>query len=263
MLNEAYIMHARQVCDITSEKRLCLAGGVALNCVANQALARALPTVDLFVHPASHDAGTSLGAAILTSGAMPEELATPYLGVLETPSTGTRSVETGATSNVARDLRDGKMVGWFEGNIEIGPRALGHRNIFARPDSRELADRVNRCIKRREHFRPLAPAVQEEYFEQYFECLKNARKLYEYMLITANARESERAKICGVVHVDGTARPQKVSKKANWMLWSILEECRKAFDVPMVLSTSLNMAENETELDVLYVDGERYERKDT
>ena len=235
-------LHARTGC-----RRVALAGGVALNSVANGRILAETPFDELFVQPAPHDAGTALGAAwvagLKSAGVMPTPLAHMALGpaydrgycaaaVMRAGLTFSepRDLEVGA----ATDLTSGAIVGWFEGRAEFGPRALGHRSILADPRTREMMDRVNGAVKGREPFRPFAPSVLEEHAAAWFD-----GPCTPFMTTVVPVRHERRGTIASVTHVDGTARPQTVSAATPY--GRLITEFYEQTGVPMVLNTSFNV----------------------
>jgi len=229
---------------------LCLAGGVALNCVANGRLHAESSYHDLFVPPAAGDSGAALGAALrvhhLVTGRMPRDpLRHAYLGP-EFDEADCRSALRGASvrferpSDVAAEasawIARGGIVGWFQGRMEYGPRALGNRSILADPRDAAMRDRLNARVKGRESFRPFAPAVLEERAADYFEGACPS----PFMLLGFPVRPERRAEIPAVVHVDGTARVQTVDRATNPPFRRLLEAFEARTGIPMVLNTSFN-----------------------
>jgi carbamoyltransferase len=229
---------------------LCLGGGVALNCSANGKL-RAAAGAPLEVYAAAGDAGLSIGAALLAArdlGDRPREpLDHAYLG----PSFDARAIEAAlrerpeltvirsprVVDDVAERLAAGDVVGWFQGRMELGPRALGNRSILADPRDIATRDRVNR-LKGRERWRPLAPSVLADRAGEFFELHGES----PFMLLAAQVRDSARARIPAVVHVDGTARPQTVRRSANPRFYDLLRAFEQLTGLPMLLNTSFNAA---------------------
>jgi carbamoyltransferase len=251
-VEEAILHVIRHLKRVTKSRYLCLAGGVTLNAVANGRIHDEVDFDDIFIQPAAHDAGTALGAAAYLQyhqlkRERPAPFDSPYLG----PAYGDefiraelRRVRVSYQSLVnpaktgAELLAQGKVVGWFQGAAEFGPRALGNRSILADPRQPEMKDRVNKLVKEREGYRPFAPAILEEMMETYFERLRRA----PYMVIVGTVRPERRATIPAVVHVDGTARPQSVNKQANPLFHQLIDEFRQIAGVPVVLNTSFNVA---------------------
>jgi len=240
----------------TGQKNLCLAGGVALNCSMNGKIARSGLFERVWVQPAAHDAGTALGAALygyhvlLKGERAPAERAPVYLG----PEYGAASLgrailgfggdirchrSTDLYGIVARALSEGRIVGWFQGRSEWGPRALGNRSILADPRRSDMKDRVNSAVKLRESFRPFAPACLREHAAAWFDL----RGLGEspYMLFAMPVHAHQRAQIPAVTHADGTARAQTVAREDNPRLHLLLRAFYELTGVPMLLNTSFNV----------------------
>jgi carbamoyltransferase len=248
---------------ITGSTRLCLAGGVAYNSVANGLIREKTPFREVFIQPAAGDSGTALGAAFYIWNTLLDNprgwvMTDAYLG----PDFSDAEIETalrsfGAAYERCHDvaaraadlLAEGKIVGWFQGRMEFGPRALGNRSILADPRQSEMKDRLNRRIKHRESFRPFAPAVLEEHVDEYFEGSCPS----PFMLLVFKVRPEKRPQIPATNHVDNTGRVQSVSKDVNPRFWSVIEAFRRRTGIPLVLNTSFN--ENEpivcTPLDAL------------
>lgn len=151
---------------------------------------------------------------------------------------------TGVADRIAAELlRHGKIIGWCRGAMEFGPRALGHRCILASPTDVSTTYRINISVKRRETFRPLAPAVLAEHAAEYFDLEPAGADVYPYMLATAPARADRRNRIPAVVHIDGSARVQTVTRTANLHFWELLDAYRVRTGLPVLLNTSLNHAE--------------------
>jgi len=235
---------------------LCPAGGTAQNCTVNGKLLRSGMFANVFVQPASHDAGVPLGAALFVDRllaparrARPAKLEHVYWGAaidesaigttLESWSdfvTAERSADVfGAT---AQHLADGEVVGWVQGRSEFGPRALGNRSILADPRPSENKDRINSMVKKREAFRPFAPSVLVEEAARYFE-LAGADEL-PFMTFTTTVHPEKRRELGAVTHVDGTARVQTVSHDTNERFWRLLRAFADRTGVPILLNTSFN-----------------------
>ncbi|MDQ3907425.1 MAG: carbamoyltransferase [Acidobacteriota bacterium] len=249
---ERVVSHlARRVVAETGERRLCLAGGVAMNSVANGKLLREGIVDELYVPPCASDAGVALGAAYLAhlsaAGELKrEELKTAALGpeyddreVLE--AIRARGLEArrvdDAAAEAARLIADGKIVGWFQGRTEFGQRALGSRSILADPRRAEMKDVVNARVKFREAFRPFAPSVLAERADEYFE---RARGNY-FMTRVCDVLPDKRNVIPAVTHVDGTARVQTVGREELPLYWRLIKTFGDLTGVPVVLNTSFNV----------------------
>lgn len=237
----------------TGVRSVAFAGGVALNCVAIGKLAASGLVDSVYVQPAAGDEGTAVGAALagldapgLTRAAETYPPLTflgpdvdsdrvrehhPYLTVpVDEPQ---------AEVLVAHLLARGLIVGWAQGRLEFGPRALGNRSILADPRRREMRDRVNAAVKFRESFRPLAPAVKVECSAAYFQLSPGAN--YRHMTVTAPVRSERAADIAAVVHDDGTARIQEVHAAEHPRFWRILDEFERITGVGVLMNTSLNV----------------------
>jgi len=239
----------------TGEENLCMAGGVAFNSVMNGRIINETPFKRFFVQPAAGDAGCSLGAALLIQHALLKQprrftMDHAYYGPGFTPEECADALrhaglefETLADETllprVARLLAEGAIVGWFQGRMEFGPRALGNRSFLADPRRDDMRELLNSKVKLREWFRPLAPSMLEEAAETIFG--KPHRD--PFMVTVLNVAEAQRAAIPAVVHVDGTARPQTVSRKTNPRYWQLIREFEKLTGVPMLLNTSFNIQE--------------------
>lgn len=239
----------------TREENLCLAGGCAFNSVMNGRIMTETPFKKFFVQPAAGDAGCSLGAALLvyhTKLKQPRrfQMEHAYYG----PSFSSEEcaaalvaaglkfetlTDGGMLPRVARMIADGAIVGWFQGRMEFGPRALGNRSFIADPRRADMRELLNQKVKLREWFRPLAPSMLEEVSGAIF-----GRPHHDPFMITVlSVAEEQRARIPAVVHVDGTARPQTVSRKTNSRYWQLIREFEKLTGVPMLLNTSFNIQE--------------------
>lgn len=254
-LEEVLVRHWNALAKRTAEKSLCLAGGVAFNCLANGKIFDTTPFENMYVQPAAGDAGLSVGAAFAVEHQI---LGRPRRFVMDHAYWGPRfspvelraAVETLAAEDVAvrelpqdalvqstaRHIADGKIVGWFQGAAEWGPRALGNRSILADPRRPEMKDILNRRIKRREEFRPFAPSVTEEAAGEFF----TRSNPSPFMTFAFPVRPEKRSMIPAPTHVDGTARLQTVSRSANPLYWKLLRAVGDLTGVPIVLNTSFN-----------------------
>jgi carbamoyltransferase len=230
--------------------KLCYAGGVALNVKLNQRII-AMPAVqELFVQPAASDAGTAIGAASWVANEQGESLATMehvYLGPSYTTDqciTACEACEHKPVWEVLEDapargaelLAAGNPVAWFQGRMEFGPRALGNRSILGDPATRAIADRINEQIKYRERWRPFCPSILDRVAEDILQTDHPS----PYMTFTFDVAESWKSRIPEVVHEDGTARAQIVSKDTNPRYYRLIEELEKHTGNAVVLNTSLN-----------------------
>lgn len=238
----------------TGLSRLCLAGGVAHNCSMNGRIVRSGIFDHIFVHPASHDAGAALGAALWLARkgvAAGSRLRSVSLGPFLPPDgEAERVVEQWhpfLRSEVSRDvcgdaadlLASGDVIGWVQGRPEFGPRALGHRSILVDPRPAENQKRLNEIIKRRESFRPFAPAVIEEVADTYF-AMGGAIANPEFMSFVVPVRPEFRLTLGATTHVDGTARVQVVSREVDELFWTLIRNFGDRTAFPVILNTSLN-----------------------
>ena len=251
-LEDAVLHVVRHLRKSTGERRLCMAGGVALNCLANSRVHEESGFEELFIQPAAHDGGTALGAAAYLQyhelkGQRPQAMRSAYLGpAYEDAAIGGLLRRCGAEhmlcpnveETAARVLADEQVLGWFQGRAEFGPRALGNRSILANPRRAEMKERVNGAIKEREQFRPFAPAILAEAATDYFSDITESR----YMLLTGKVRPERRGEIAAVVHCDGTARLQTVDRETNPRFHRLIECFGKLTGTPVVLNTSFNVA---------------------
>lgn len=254
LLNMANNLHKE-----TRLKRLCLAGGVALNSVANTRLLNETPFEELFIQPSAGDGGGALGAALWAYHSVlgkPREFVMnhSYWGCsyssaeirqfLDDEDVAFRQYEDNDTlsGQVVDRLMDGKVVGWFQGRFEWGPRALGNRSILADPRNPKMKDIVNAKIKFREPYRPFAPSVLAEQTEAFFE-LPNATQHFpaRYMLYVVPVKEDQRPVLPAITHVDGTARPQMVFRDQSPRYYGLIERFWQSSGVPVVLNTSFNL----------------------
>lgn len=249
---------ARELHRRTGLTRLCLAGGVALNSVANGRIMRETPFKELFVQPSAGDGGGALGAALFAGHtALGEQrrfvMEHAYWGEEFTEDNVRRAIDgTGLKAEYAEDpdglvertvarLLDGRVVGWFQGRFEWGPRALGNRSILADPRRPEMKDLVNAKVKFREPFRPFAPSVLAQRAEDYFD-LANAASVMpaRFMLLVTPVRESKQPAIPAVNHM-GTARMQTVHEDMNPLYHGLISKFCDATGVPVLLNTSFNV----------------------
>ncbi|ESZ15356.1 carbamoyltransferase family protein [Mesorhizobium sp. L48C026A00] len=242
--------------EATGMKRLCLAGGVAHNCTMNGKLLYSGLFEDIFVQPASHDAGCALGAALIVSNEMGrpapcERLQEVYWGpdlgseraVQQELNAWAGHLEVERSDDVASSAADwianGAVIGWVQGRSEFGPRALGNRSILADPRPAANKDRINAMVKKREGYRPFAPSVLEENASEFFD-LPDGRHEFPFMNFVVRVRDSKRALLGAITHVDGTARLQTVSRNANPAYWEVINAFKKRTGTPILLNTSFN-----------------------
>lgn len=254
---ETIVMHVLSHYSKSSGlSKLCLAGGVAHNCSANGKVFYSDLFDEIFVQPASHDAGNSIGSALFT---YIQKSADKQVSKLDHVLIGT-PLETNAEiesllqtwqdhvsfeytedpeNSAAELLADGKIIGWVQGQSEFGPRALGNRSIVADPRPSENKDIINMMVKKREAYRPFAPSVLSEYAEEYFD-IGDRKTCLDYMTFVVNVKEHHREHLGAITHVDGTARIQTVPKDHHPRYWKLIDGFRKRTGVPILLNTSFN-----------------------
>jgi carbamoyltransferase len=249
---EVVLQMVRHIHKETGQKNLCMAGGVALNCVANGRVIRETPMKNLFVQPAAGDAGGAVGVAHYLYNTIEKKARGPawthaYLG----PAYGDAEIAeylrtAGAKHQTLSDrdlaprtaalLAEGNVVGWFQGRMEFGPRALGGRSILADPRDPKMRDTLNMKIKFREGFRPFAPSVLADKASEWFDIDCDS----PYMLLVAQVREGKRV-IPSVTHVDNSARLQTVTRDESPLYYDLIAEFEKLTGVPIVINTSFNV----------------------
>lgn len=256
VVTEEIVLHmARDLRLKTNATKLCISGGVALNCVANARVLEEAGFERVWVPPCASDTGAPLGSTLWhyhqTLG-RPRcmELTHPYYGPTYSEKdirdalavahlTGERLSELELLERVARDLAAGRIVGWFQGRSEMGPRALGNRSILADPRRAEMKDIINARVKHREPFRPFAPAVLLERASEFF----HIDQPDPFMTLAPRVREDKKHLIPAAVHVDGTGRIQTVERSANPRYYGVIETFGKLTGVPVLLNTSFNQQE--------------------
>ena len=280
--NEIIVAMAKHAKELTGSKNLCLAGGVALNCTANYVLAKENIFENIFVQPAAGDAGGALGAAFYVYYALLDNVRNVQKNddipqqVGLGPSFTNEEIEKLLQKHelvykkmsdedlfgyCANALSNQQIIGWFQGRMEFGPRALGYRSIIADPRNADMQKKMNLKIKFRESFRPFAPAVMEEFADEYFENLPSSKLLAYYMLTTTSVAQKhlknveafntvenkisllgmDRSTINAVTHLDGSARVQAVREKDNPRFYKLLREFHAETGMPMVVNTSFNV----------------------
>lgn len=255
MLEEAEFALVRKLQRETGKKALCMAGGVALNSAFNGKVLHKTDFEDIYIHPAAGDAGTSFGVCYYIWHQIlgqPREfiLDHAYTGpqfgndeiekVLKKNNLSCAALNEGELVQKTADIvADGNVVGWFQGRMEWGPRALGNRSIIADPRRDDMKDILNARIKHREKFRPFAPSIMMDHVGEYFD------QSYPdpFMIKVYNVLPEKQKEIPAVTHVDGTGRLQTVDKTNSSLYWSLINAFREKTGVPVVLNTSFN--ENE------------------
>jgi carbamoyltransferase len=255
VLEENYFALLNFVQKQTGAAAVCLAGGVALNCVANGMIFERTNFRDVYVQPAAHDAGTSIGAALFVQH---QELKLPrcfemrhvYYGPEYSDSEILRDLEAagckyhklaeeGLIGSTVEAIAQGKIVGWFQGRMEFGPRALGNRSILADPRRKDMKEVLNSRIKYREPFRPFCPSILSERVGEYFETDYPS----PFMVMAYKIKPKQREQIPAVTHGDGTGRLQTVERDVNPLYWKLIHKFEEVTGVPVLLNTSFN--ENE------------------
>jgi carbamoyltransferase len=255
VLEENFFALLNYVQKQTKQRTVCLAGGVALNCVANGMIFERTDFRDVYVQPAAHDAGTSIGAALYVQHQILKQprsfvMRHVYYGSEHSDHRIRQDLEAAGCQfhkvtedelvvRTAQQIAEGKIVGWFQGRMEFGPRALGNRSILADPRRKEMKDVLNSRIKYRESFRPFCPSILAERAGEYFETDYPS----PFMVTAYKIKPSQRDRIPAVTHGDGTGRLQTVDRDVNPLYWKLIHAFGEATGVPVLLNTSFN--ENE------------------
>ncbi|MBO5289236.1 MAG: carbamoyltransferase [Spirochaetales bacterium] len=281
--NEIIVAMAKHAKELTGCKNLCFAGGVALNCSANNVLAKSGIFENIFIQPAAGDAGGALGAALYVHYALHGNIRNPQNNndvIPQLPGLGPdfspeeiekllkhyglnykKMSDDDLYKYCAEKLNDQQIIGWFQGRMEFGPRALGYRSIIADPRSADMQKKMNLKIKFRESFRPFAPAVMEDFADEYFDIPSSSKYLTPYMLTTTQILRKhlknvesfdstenkisllgiDRSTINAVTHLNGSARVQVVREKDNPKFYKLLREFYRQTKMPMVVNTSFNV----------------------
>jgi carbamoyltransferase len=235
----------------TGCRNICLAGGVALNSKANGKIQASGMVDNIFIQPAASDDGVALGAVFApymdNGGRLPmKPLRHAYLGPEFSDAEIEKALVTyklrasklnDIAATAAELLSNGKIIGWFQGRMEFGPRALGHRSILADPRDPEMNAKVNNAVKFREWWRPFAPSMLKEVAGEYLEHACDS----PFMILTNPVRSEKRDVIPSVTHVDGSARPQTVDKEIEPLYWNLINEFGKRTGVPVLMNTSFNL----------------------
>ena len=233
-------------------RHLCISGGVGLNCSLNGKIAASGLFDEIFVQPASGDAGISTGAVLLAEADRvgnifkPKKNHNSYLGYRATKDEIQSAVNDSGQAYDTPDnvlaltaelLAEGLIIGWFHGEAEFGPRALGNRSILCRPYPEEQRDHINTRVKFREEFRPFAPAVLAEYAKEYFQINQES----PHMLIACQVQPEKKERIPAVVHIDNSCRVQTVKESNNTLFYRLIKEFHKITNCPVLLNTSFNV----------------------
>lgn len=253
LIEEKIISLIKYISTTYGKKQICLSGGLFLNCMLNHKILDEVPNIELFLTPACGDDGQSIGAAfeaykLITEEEISHESALPYLGFAYNNKQILDSIRKKGLSftyfenddelieQLSELLSERKIIGFFRGRSEIGPRALCHRSILADPTWEGMKDYLNDKVKHREWFRPFAPVVTEDMQFEIFDLKQSS----PYMLFATSVKEKFRDKIPSVVHIDGSARIQSVSEKDNKFLFNLLKKFEEIKGVPVLLNTSFN-----------------------
>jgi len=255
LIEDIAVKIANDLYKITKSKNLCISGGVALNVLMNKSIVKNTPFENYFFQPVSNDAGPSFGSSLYyyhhilghKRGFVFNSvyLGTEYSNKEIDKVLSTYNLNYKKTDNIskitAKHIAEGKIVGWFQGKMEAGPRALGNRSIVVDPRSKGMKDRLNKRVKKREFFRPFAPSVLEERVFDYFIMPKG--QLSPYMMLVGDVINSKRDVIPAITHADNTARVHTVSKEINPKYWELIYEFERLTGVAVIINTSFN--ENE------------------
>lgn len=252
-IEEAYVYMADYLYKKTGIKNFCLSGGVSLNCLANTKVLNLGFVDNVYVQPASSDAGTALGAAVYFYTQIKKKrpgfvMDNAYYGPQFTNEQIEKSLlkaeviyykkMQNTAKIVAKLLAESNIIGWFQGRMEIGPRALGNRSILADPSNPKMKDIINNRIKGREPWRPFAPSILEEYAKDYLLDVNDS----PFMILSSRVKSEKGREVISATHVDGTVRPQTVSQKTNIRFWKLINEFCKIKKIPVLLNTSFNLA---------------------
>ncbi len=249
----------RHFANSTGLDSVCMAGGVSLNCTANGIIKRSRLFRNVFVQPAAGDDGAALGAALYVQhtrkpGTPAPRIDAPLWGPEYSRDEIKKVLDArtdivvqqfdnfdDVTAATAERLERGEILGWFQGRMEFGPRALGCRSIIADPRPADMRNRVNMLIKKREGFRPFAPAVAAEKATEYFEIDAGDEETFNHMLFVLPVRQAYRDKLHAITHIDGTARVQTVTRDTNQRFYDLLKAFEVKAGLPVVLNTSFNV----------------------
>lgn len=238
-------------------KNLCLAGGVALNSVMNGKIVKRTPFKNIYIPPDPGDGGGAIGAALHTHKQITTKKSLKNFSVYLGPEFFWYEIEKVLKKNnlkfslitdknklldkVANMLIKEKVIGWFQGRMEWGPRALGARSILASAKTEKMRDIINAKVKKREMFRPFAPVILEEYIDDYFEAKNQPTSLSKYMLTVLPFREKGKKEAPATVHVDGTGRPQSIARDDNPLYYDLIKLYMKKTGTPILVNTSFNV----------------------
>ena len=254
LIEEIFVKMSRNLHDITQSENLCLAGGCALNGVSNNKILEDGKFKNLFIQPASSDAGIPLGSALWGYYLFLDKdrdyvMKDAYLGreysenEIAEDLEKTNGIEFYKSENVAKEtakeIANGKIIGWFQGGSEYGPRALGSRSILCDARDKDMKDILNERVKHRERWRPFAASVLKENVQDYFEFKDHDSP---FMLFVPKIKKEMKDKIPSLVHIDGTCRIQSVTKEDNGAYYDLIKEFKNITGVPLIIDTSFNLA---------------------
>lgn len=257
--NEIILGYANKLYKMTKQDNLCMAGGVTLNCTTNTFILENSNFKNIYIQPGANDMGTSVGAAyycyyeILGKKRKSVTKNNPYTG----PEYGEKEIIKALKDakdvefiklndiekTTAKLVAEGKVIGWMQGRMEFGPRALGNRSLIGDPRNKDMFKKISIDIKKREWFRPLAPLVMKDYVDQWFKRPKHGAESDKWMLFAYLVQPNKRKLIPAVTHHDNTGRVQVVSKETNAMLYKLLHEFYTLTGVPVLINTSFNIGE--------------------
>ena len=250
LLEQAAVMLAKKLLKDYHQDNLCVAGGVALNCKMNGELLRQSGCTNIFIQPASSDAGTALGAAMVVSQQLGENIRNPLKNTYMGPEYTNQEIESilrrckvsyrhsgDPATEAAHYLEQGKIVGWFQGRMEFGPRALGNQSILVNPIYPDIKDKVNIEVKYRESWRPFCPSMLDKVKDRYIENANEA----SFMTVAYHMPEAMQKYVPSCVHVDGTIRPQVVTLESNPLYYDLISKLGERTGHPIVMNTSFNV----------------------
>ena len=249
-LEEALIFIVKELVHKTNQKKLCIAGGLGLNCKANKSIFKECGLDDIFIHPASSDDGSSIGAAFYLSSQFNGLYKSPINNTYYGASFSNDEIEDilkncgikyakpqDTCKETAKLLNNNQIIGWFQGGAEMGARALGGRSIIANPFEEKIKDKINKEVKYRETWRPYCPSILDDFSDKYLKDSLNGK----YMILACEAQKELKEKAPAVVHIDNTVRPQCVKKEDTPKWHGLLSEFNILSDIPVLLNTSFNV----------------------
>ena len=249
-LEEIVIYQLKYLKQKTNIDKLCIAGGVGLNCSLNGRIEKENIFNQIFIQPASGDSGIAYGSCLVSTNKRKSlKIKKNFnfsLGHKETSTEIKKNINKhklkfkthkNIYKKVAKLILEGKIIGWFQDGSEFGPRALGNRSILCKPYPSSMRDHINKKVKFREEFRPFAPAILKEHLYKYFKINQESH----HMLIACEVIENKKKEIDATVHVDNSCRVQSVDKKINVKFWKLINEFYKISNVPVLLNTSFNI----------------------